>query len=213
VAATLLVAGTGTPSQIPACSVQFHTVFCFINETLEVTAKEKTKWGQGRGSHPPPHPGRMFSHSVRKTDGTPSWCNHVHRLPVSYPMPISVCGYVSDHVVPISNYCALTPLQPLVGRSQYIQATLCRREPHPDLLILLPAACSTAYPSHVAPSYQLASVAWKPLIFVGDVEFPPFCAPILILQRRVRALPRGRCDNVLIITEPLQCSQASEVQV
>lgn len=84
------------------------------------------------------------------------------------------------------------------------------REPNPDFVDLL-AGCSTACPSHVAPSYQLASVAWIPLIFVGDVEFLPFCAPILILQRRVGALPRGRCDN-LIITEPLLCSQAPEVR-
>lgn len=81
--------------------------------------------GQSIATHPP-HPGRMFSHNMRKTDGTPSWCNHLHRLPVSYPMPISVCGYVSDHVVPPPNYCPFTPLQPLVGRSQYIQATVCR---------------------------------------------------------------------------------------
>jgi len=60
VAATQRVAGTGTPSPIPACSVQFHVVFCFINETLEVTAKEQAKWGQDRGSRTPTHPPRPY---------------------------------------------------------------------------------------------------------------------------------------------------------
>jgi len=124
VAATHLVAGTGTPSQIPACSLQFHIVFCFISETLERPRRNKSSGD--RAEDPPPSV--CFLTACLKLTGHHPGVTTCHRLPVSYPMPISACGYVSDPVVPILNYCPLTPLQALkYNKNPSVAVSISRR--------------------------------------------------------------------------------------
>ena len=172
----------------------------FHKETLEVTAKEQAEWGQGRVSQPTlPTPAVCFLTTCVKLTGhhpgvtTCTGCLFRIRCRFRYVGTFRTTWFLPQITAPLPPY---SPWSVAVS----ISRRRCAGSRTPYLLVLLPAGCSTAYTSHVAPSYQLAAVAWKPLIFVGDVEFPPFCAPILILQRRVRALPRGRCDNLLIIT-------------